>query len=416
MVNPRGESRTPYVQALVPLMKLWLASIDPSLMSVPRPLDLPQAHARGFDSDKILIFGGGAAVGRGVSTHDLALPGALARAVSSRTGRGSDVDVVAISQLRVKTALTKLRSLHLWRYDVVIVIVGIDDALQLSRPDLWRRRMSTLLDTISADTPIVVAGIPPIRSLSIFDSALGGVADRRALMLNREMAALCAGREGMIFAPLTVLDGPGSRQDRHRGPEEYRHWAGLLADPTTRLLSETHFAKCVRGLSGTPEPAVAESAAESDDAGAADEVVDGDQDQTLDYIVTMAQRAFHTETACLTLLDDDRRRYVAFAGKDRTDVVGAGALDDYTVTGAGPVIVRDTRDDERFRDSPILVEGHPIRFYAGFPIESPSGRRVGTLSVMGAEPRRRAADVDVLLLRELALQAQRQLWRYLPQR
>lgn len=128
----------------------------------------------------------------------------------------------------------------------------------------------------------------------------------------------------------------------------------------------------------------------------------------------MAQDAFHAEMACLTLFDDHRHRCVAFAGRDMSDVVEDGSFDDLTVRGAGAVIVQDTRTDERFRDSPLLVDGAPILFYAGFPIDSPAGGRVGTLCVMGTEPRRRTDDIDVVLLRELAIQAQRQLWRYLP--
>ena len=45
----------------------------------------------------------------------------------------------------------------------------------------------------------------------------------------------------------------------------------------------------------------------------------------------------------------------------------------------GPFIVPDARSDDRFRLNPVVVGGPKIRFYAGFPIESPSGERIGAL-------------------------------------
>jgi GAF domain-containing protein len=55
------------------------------------------------------------------------------------------------------------------------------------------------------------------------------------------------------------------------------------------------------------------------------------------------------------------------------------------------------------------VQGDPlIRFYAGFPIESPSGERIGSLCVFDPKPRS-LAEVDQVLLRELALLVQREL-------
>jgi GAF domain-containing protein len=78
-------------------------------------------------------------------------------------------------------------------------------------------------------------------------------------------------------------------------------------------------------------------------------------------------------------------------------------------------VVPDTEADDRFAAGPLLNGDHSMRFYAGFPIESPSGERVGALCVLDSQPRRRADDIDRDLLRELALMVQREMWRFLPQ-
>ncbi len=56
------------------------------------------------------------------------------------------------------------------------------------------------------------------------------------------------------------------------------------------------------------------------------------------------------------------------------------------------------------------MKGEPnIRFYAGYPIESPDGHRIGALCVMDPQPQR-FTDQDSALLRQIAHQVQLRLW------
>jgi GAF domain-containing protein len=43
-----------------------------------------------------------------------------------------------------------------------------------------------------------------------------------------------------------------------------------------------------------------------------------------------------------------------------------------------------------------------VRFYAGYPVESPSGEQIGALCIFDPKPRERA-DFDETMLRQLAL-------------
>jgi len=55
------------------------------------------------------------------------------------------------------------------------------------------------------------------------------------------------------------------------------------------------------------------------------------------------------------------------------------------------------------------VTGEPfVRFYAGYPIESPFGERIGVICVLDHESRTWSAK-DTALLRDLALMVQKEL-------
>jgi hypothetical protein len=137
---------------LVSVMRAWTVAVLQGLGGVPRPGDAPQAHSAGVDSDRILVFGAGPAVGWGVLSHDLALPGALARALTARTRRGADIDVVSNPRITVRSALDSLEQLRLWRYDGIVVALGVNDAVNLTSVRSWRRELSAVLNLLEHES------------------------------------------------------------------------------------------------------------------------------------------------------------------------------------------------------------------------------------------------------------------------
>jgi diguanylate cyclase (GGDEF)-like protein len=65
------------------------------------------------------------------------------------------------------------------------------------------------------------------------------------------------------------------------------------------------------------------------------------------------------------------------------------------------MIVSDARDDDRFRDNPLVTGDPHIRFYAGAPLHTHEGHALGTLCVISPEPRC-LNDQERQLLEELA--------------
>ncbi|MHB1172927.1 MAG: GAF domain-containing protein [Lacisediminihabitans sp.] len=392
-------------------MRAWGAATEQGLGDIPRPADAPQAHSEGIDCDRILVFGSGPAAGWGVLSHDLALPGSLARALSACTGRGVDVDVVSSLRITVRSALDELHGLKLWRYDGIVVIFGANDAVRLTSLRLWRRELSGLLSFLgqasSSTTRIFMVGIQPVRSIPVFDTPLGSVADRHARALNRVAARMCAELPRTTFVPLTAAPNPSP--GRFRTATDYRHWGELLADRMAAALD----AERLEIDDEADEPILHRTEwLESDSQRAVDElgILNTDPEDRFDRIVTLAQSLFGTRSAAFTVIDRDRQWNKASVGLAPKETPRNGSFTSATVQGQGAMVVPDALADERFRDNPFVLGEPRIRFYAGFPVESPSGERIGALSVFDPEPRP-ADEVDRVLLRELALMVQSELRR-----
>jgi hypothetical protein len=175
---------------------------------VPSPLDEPTIRAKGDDPDLVLIVGNGTAHGWGVTTHQLALPGQLARELQRTSGRPCSVHYIGDDRMSIADALDRMADHDLSIYDVVIVIFGVSDAIQLTPEKRWDRDLRELLDGLGArskfSAQFLLCGIQPLRSIITLDSALGGIADVHAERLNRITQSIAAGSDDTVYYPLTA--------------------------------------------------------------------------------------------------------------------------------------------------------------------------------------------------------------------
>lgn len=218
--------------AFAPLMRVWLVSQRFSNQSSPRPTDAPFARAGASVGHRVLIFGSGPAVGWGGVSHEIALPGSLARALSTRTGRGTEVDVVADMRINAGNAVSALRHVECAPYEAIVLILGPNDALPLTALPKWRSRLAGVLtylhEQAAPQARIVVTGVPPIRSVPGFGNALGSIAHTHATQMNLVTEDLSSASPRTTFVPLSAArDLPtGVRGDGRT----YRLWANEIAD------------------------------------------------------------------------------------------------------------------------------------------------------------------------------------------
>ncbi|GAA1224809.1 hypothetical protein GCM10009655_24610 [Rhodoglobus aureus] len=360
-------------------------------------------------------MGSGPAVGWGVTSHELALPGALARALSNLTGFGCTVDVMADPSMDVAGALDAMTSVPSHRYDAVIVTVGVNDALTLTPPEEWSLRLREMLEGFAAsfppDSPLFVVGIQPIESIPLFSARVSATADAHARLLNQLTMDLTSLDPRAVYLPLqppSAQDDP-PRDDRYRTGQEYARWASQLAPQMVAHLAGGPHDTRDRG---TPIPGD-----ESDRQHAVDllsaAAIDSELTLSLNRITSLANSAFHAQTALITVLGPDSQWNLAQSGPGLGKVPRHLSLCETTIEFGNVLVIPDTLADSRFRDNPLVTAGPQIRFYAGFPIEAPSGERIGALCVIDTQPRGQNDDLNEPLLRELGLMVQKEFWHHL---
>ncbi len=131
------------------------------------------------------------------------------------------------------------------------------------------------------------------------------------------------------------------------------------------------------------------------------EILDTPADERFDRITRLAQRLFDVPIALVSLVDEDRQWFKSRVGLEATETPRELAFCGHAIMADETLQISDAQDDERFSENP-LVTGEPnIRFYAGAPIESPNGYKMGTLCVIDRKPRE-LGEEDLSVLRDLA--------------
>jgi len=374
-------------------------------LGLPRPEAGGGAHAPGVTPDRLLLFGSGPAVGWGVRSHDLGLAGHLARAVSDATGRGVDVDVLADPAIRTGTARRALGDRDLTRYDAVVVVTGINDALEMTDVTRWRRSFVDLLVHIETETggggssPVLVTGIQSPSEVTAFRIAGGGMVDRHAALLNDVIRDVCSSHPRVhVLMPPSPVSG---HDDRDQLIAKYARWAEAQAAVLAPMLDAQMSAGggVARARRHAPQAEV-----DRVDAIRALGLLDTDPEERFDAIVERARTLLGASGAAFSLVTADRHWNKALAGGGDREMPMALSFCAHTVAGGRPFVVEDAWADERFGPEA------PARFYAGYPVESPEGVRIGALCVADPAPRT-VESVDLVMLRELALSVQRELAR-----
>ncbi|MGV3625661.1 MAG: GAF domain-containing protein [Archangium sp.] len=146
------------------------------------------------------------------------------------------------------------------------------------------------------------------------------------------------------------------------------------------------------------------------------EVLDTQTEASFDRITRLATRLFDVPIAVVSLVDATRQWFKSVVGLEVRETSRDVAFCAHTITTDGLMVIDDALLDSRFELNP-LVRGDPkIRFYAGAPLSTPKGNKLGTLCLIDRQPRELSpsqrevlADLGMLVMHELELRRERLL-------
>jgi len=130
-------------------------------------------------------------------------------------------------------------------------------------------------------------------------------------------------------------------------------------------------------------------------------IMDSAPEERFDRVTRMAKRLFDVGICLVSLVDSDRQWFKSKQGLEACETSREVSFCGHAILQEQAFVVEDAHADERFADNP-LVQGDPnVRFYAGYPVHSPEGRRIGTLCLIDSKPRS-FSEKDVETLKDFA--------------
>ncbi|KAG6942207.1 hypothetical protein JG688_00018255, partial [Phytophthora aleatoria] len=122
----------------------------------------------------------------------------------------------------------------------------------------------------------------------------------------------------------------------------------------------------------------------------------------------VAAKTMKCPIAYVSIIEDEEQLLVANIGMAHTTLPRELSFCAHTICQPSVLVVLDTKNDERFRENP-MVKGDKgavkIRYYAGATIFSRDGHALGTVAVLDTKPRREADQEHIGMLQHLSFLA-----------
>ncbi|HEX2255339.1 MAG TPA: GAF domain-containing protein, partial [Afifellaceae bacterium] len=131
------------------------------------------------------------------------------------------------------------------------------------------------------------------------------------------------------------------------------------------------------------------------------DVLDTPKEEAFDRITRLTKKIFNVPIAAVSVVDGHRQWLKSCTGIDAAETPREHAFCSHTIQRSQPLIVPDATKDPRFAQNPYVIGEPHVRFYAGIPLETADGQRIGALCAVDTKPREMAPD-EVEILSDLA--------------
>ncbi len=226
--------------ALAPLLAAQSAWVRRRALALPEPSGERTGLVGRGPRLRLLVIGDSSAAGVGVDTQDLALTPQLA----ARLGQHRCVDwhLCARNGATADHVPDLLAPVADKRFDLALVIFGVNDAKNL-RPELaWRRDLTALIARLrdTHGTPhIVFSGLPRIGDFPLLPNPLRSILALRTARFDRALRQVASAHENCFHLPIDIpLERSGMARDGfHPGAPIYEKWAEVAADGISPLIT-----------------------------------------------------------------------------------------------------------------------------------------------------------------------------------
>jgi len=125
-------------------------------------------------------------------------------------------------------------------------------------------------------------------------------------------------------------------------------------------------------------------------------VLNEDHGNKFERLTALACRIFRTPCSMVTIADLNNQYCISSRGLDirSTAAMKLTFCSTAVASDCDLMVVEDSLKDERFCNDPSVTGFPGIRFYAGAPLLSPDGHRLGTMCVVNTEPRENPVTLD----------------------
>lgn len=186
---------------------------------------------------RLLSLGESTVAGIGARTHETGLTGQLALALKQHTSRSVDWAVVARSGINARKCRVELvPTLAGRRADVVLIALGVNDAIEFHTARRWASDIESLIESVReqvGDALMLLAGVPPLDYFPALPNPLGFVLGARSASLARASEELAKRMERVVHVPFEIekerCDDLFCADGFHPSELGYKLWAEQLA-------------------------------------------------------------------------------------------------------------------------------------------------------------------------------------------
>ncbi len=139
-------------------------------------------------------------------------------------------------------------------------------------------------------------------------------------------------------------------------------------------------------------------------------VLDVEPEERFDLITRLASRCFDVPIAVISLVDSARQWFISRTGLDELETPREISFCGHAIMNKDVFVVLDAARDQRFAETPLVTGEPKIRFYAGAPLITAKGFRLGTLCLIDRKPHNAFGASEMATLTDLAAIVMREMY------